>query len=87
MSTITPIQPRPVNVPQAPQSIGVKGPDKANPFTGYKDTDEVRLRANVMTGNQNPELTKALSRLDANIKSEAPPRDDVPRGYYLDILV
>jgi len=54
---------------------------------GYGATHEVKLRANVNQGNETPEQQIALKRLDRAMSAEAPPREDVPRGYYLDILV
>ncbi len=34
-----------------------------------------------------PEQTASLIRLDRTLASEQQPRTDVPRGYYLDIVV
>lgn len=55
--------------------------------SGYGATHEVKLRANVNQGNDSPEQRVALKRLDRAMSAELAPRDDVPRGYYLDILV
>ncbi|MBT4890229.1 MAG: hypothetical protein HON65_11825 [Rhodospirillales bacterium] len=78
MSTITPIVPRTGNIPATPSS---------NRATGYQGTHEVRVRANVMAGNETPAQQNAINRLNETLKADEAPRDDVPRGYYLDILV
>jgi len=44
-------------------------------------------RVNAGGFKDTPEQTAALIRLDRAIASEQPPRTDVPRGYYLDIVV
>jgi len=47
----------------------------------------VRLRANVIAGNDTPDQRNAINRLNNTLTTDEAPRDDVPRGYYLDILV
>jgi len=50
-------------------------------------THEVQLRANVMRGNDTPEQQIAVKKLDRALGAGEPPRTDVPRGYYLNIVV
>ncbi len=54
---------------------------------GYQATNEVRLRANVTAGNETPEQQVAINKLGRTLDSSETPRADVPRGYYLNILV
>lgn len=69
------------NISNPPTLTAVRRP------SGYGATHEVKLRANVNQGRETPEQQIALNRLDRAMSSEKAPRDDVPRGYYLDILV
>ncbi len=55
--------------------------------SNYGATHEVQLRANVSRGNDTPEQQIAVKRLDQALTTKEPPRTDVPRGYYLNILV
>ncbi|MCW8836356.1 MAG: hypothetical protein OQJ99_08330 [Rhodospirillales bacterium] len=55
--------------------------------SGYSFAEEVRKRANVTTSSEEPLNRKAIARLDRILESNAPPREDVPRGFYLNILV
>lgn len=54
---------------------------------GYQATTEVNNRANVSTGGQTPEEILALRKLGRELNASEAPRADVPRGFYLDILV
>lgn len=54
---------------------------------GYQATHEVKLRANVTAGNESPEQQIAINKLGRALNNSDAPRDDVPRGFYLDILV
>lgn len=54
---------------------------------GYQAANEVRLRANVTAGRESPEQQVAIRKLDGALNNSEPPRADVPRGFYLDILV
>ena len=53
---------------------------------GYQATNEVQLRANV-SGGRTPEEILASRKLSRELNSSEAPRQDVPRGYYLDIVV
>ncbi|NQV43253.1 MAG: hypothetical protein HQ501_00010 [Rhodospirillales bacterium] len=55
--------------------------------TNYGSTHEVQLRANVSRGNDTPEHQIAAKKLDRALSTSEPPRTDVPRGYYLNIVV
>ena len=55
--------------------------------TNYGTTHEVQLRANVSRGNDTPEQQVAVKKLDRALGTSEPPRTDVPRGYYLNIVV
>ena len=70
-----------VKLSNTPTLTAVKHP------SGYSATHEVKLRANINRGPETPEQQIALQRLDIAINSDTPPRDDVPRGYYLNIIV
>ncbi len=54
---------------------------------GYRDSREITLRANVSERRETPGNVKSLSRLHQALDSQRPLRNDVPRGYYLDIVV
>lgn len=54
---------------------------------GYDATREVRARARVLNEPDNERTRRALDRLDRILASDEPLRSDVPRGYYLDILI
>ncbi len=55
--------------------------------SNYGATHEVQLRANVIRGNDTPEQQIAVKKLDRALTTSEPPRTDVPRGYYLNIVV
>ena len=48
---------------------------------------EARLRAEVTESDDSPELKVALKRLDRVLNAGQPLRDQVPRGFYLNIRV
>ena len=53
----------------------------------YRDAREVTFRAKVTQSYDSPALSRALDRLDETLAAEQPLDRDVPRGYYLNILV
>lgn len=53
----------------------------------YREIEQVRRRATVIAGSESPEQRNAIDRLEQTLSANEPPRNDVPRGYYLDILV
>ena len=57
--------------------------------SGYQadSVREVKARANVTTQSASDQERAGLRRLNAALNNAEPLRDDVPRGYYLNILV
>jgi len=55
--------------------------------SNYGTTHEVQLRANVLRGTDTPEQQIAAKKLENALGAGKPPRTDVPRGYYLNIVV
>jgi len=68
--------------------IAGRAPQTTRP-SGYRaDTvRDVQTRANVLPQNESAEDRNNLRRLNASLSNEQPLRDDVPRGYYLNITV
>ena len=54
---------------------------------GYKIGREVKARASVSREVENTDNRRAMHRLDRFLSQDKPPREDVPRGFYLNILV
>jgi len=54
---------------------------------GYAQADDARNRAAITEQRPNDHERKALTRLDKVLDAKRPPRQDVPRGFYLDIRV
>ncbi|MBL6957356.1 MAG: hypothetical protein ISR52_00115 [Rhodospirillales bacterium] len=54
---------------------------------GYQAAREVTARASVTESNETPRNRKALDRLEQFMDAGKAPRDDVPRGFYLNIQV
>lgn len=72
------------------EAIGTNTPPLLNTVrrpSNYGATHEVQLRANVSRGNDTPEQQVAVKKLDRALSTSEPPRTDVPRGYYLNIVV
>ena len=67
----------------------VRGVRKASapPPKGYRDSEDVMLRANVLNEKESPAMVAALRRLDSALSNNQPLRGDVPRGFYLNIRV
>ncbi|MEO5337196.1 MAG: hypothetical protein H7841_09915 [Magnetospirillum sp. WYHS-4] len=55
--------------------------------SSLKTAREARSRAAVTQSDDSPALRGALGRLDRVLRGGAPPRTDVPRGYYVNIQV
>lgn len=53
----------------------------------YNEAREVSIRAQVSRKADSPGLQRALERLDTVLASEQPPSREVPRGFYVNILV
>jgi len=48
---------------------------------------DVQTRANVLPQNESAEERNNLRRLNSSLSNEQPLRNDVPRGFYLNITV
>ncbi len=55
--------------------------------SGYRAAREVQFRAAVSRLSETPQERKALSRLDRILEANRPLRDDVPRGFHINIRV
>ena len=54
---------------------------------GYRAAKEVEFQARVMEFAESLQFRRAMERLDKVTRGEGPLRDDVPRGYYLNIEI
>lgn len=54
---------------------------------GYREAREVEVRAAVTRPDESPQTRAALVRLDRLLSKGTPLREDVPRGFYLNIRV
>jgi hypothetical protein len=54
---------------------------------GYRASRDVRTRAAVSRSEETAHNRKALKRLDLILKTGRPLKDEVPRGYYLDLRI
>ncbi len=54
---------------------------------GYRASRDVRARAAVTRSDETARNRQALKRLDLILKTGRPLKDEVPRGYYLDLKV
>lgn len=57
------------------------------PLESYRDGQQVNARAAVTQYNTSRENQAAIDRLTALLTSDAPPRRDVPAGFYISIDV
>ncbi len=65
---------------QAPPLLGVR-------TQGYRQAREVETRAAVTEHRHSPQMQKALSKLERVLEPDQPLKSQVPRGFYLNILV
>jgi hypothetical protein len=71
----------PSNIPSlAPPLLGVRA-------QGYREAREVEARAAVTQHRDSPQVRKALADLDRVLEPDRPLKSQVPRGFYLNILV
>ncbi len=73
-----------------PPVTPVSGSARATPqraSTGYQAGREVERHAASAGSNDDPHLQKAIGRLQRILNSGEPLRDDVPRGYYLNVVI
>ncbi len=54
---------------------------------GYREAREVEARAAVTQHRDSPQVRKALVELDRILEPDRPLKSQVPRGFYLNILV
>ena len=64
-----------------------RGPVRQQAMTGYEASREVENRARVTRPMKDPELKSAVTRLKRDLEANTPLRQDVPRGYYLNVRV
>tara|TARA_A100000164_G_scaffold193391_1_gene171655 strand:- start:270 stop:521 length:252 start_codon:yes stop_codon:yes gene_type:complete len=64
-----------------------KGPIRQQALMGYAASREVENRTRVTQPMCDPEFKNAVMRLNRHITADAPLRQDVPRGYYLNVRV
>jgi hypothetical protein len=55
--------------------------------SSFAKAKDVQSRAAITDHKQSAQERRALKRLDDLLASSEVPRTDVPRGYYLDLLV
>ena len=53
----------------------------------YQSAREVEQQARVTKTADTPEFRRALDRLNRVLDEDKPLRDDVPRGYYLNLVI
>ena len=53
----------------------------------YRAARRVEAQARVSEFSESPEFRRALDRLNQIRAADVPLRDDVPRGYYLNIVI
>ena len=61
--------------------------DPSNRPRGYQAQREVSARASVSRFSESPQNRAALTRLDKILTADKPLRDDVPRGFYLNMKI
>lgn len=64
-----------------------RGPVRQQAMTGYEASREIENRARVTQPMNDPEFKNAVMRLNRDLEADAPLRQDVPRGYYLNVRV
>ena len=74
------------NLTQAEISAA-RGPIRQQAMTGYEASREIENRARVTLPMNDPEFKNAVMRLNRDLEANAPLRQDVPRGYYLNVRV
>jgi len=62
-------------------------PTSHNQKSTFASTKAVRERATVTDYKETLHEKRSIKKLDDLLASDVPPRNDVPRGYYFDILI
>jgi len=65
----------------------VRGGKRSAAPKGYAQAHEVSIRAGVLNEKESPQNKASLDRLYRVLNSGQPLRGDVPRGFYLNILL
>jgi hypothetical protein len=69
------------NIPSlVPPLLGVRA-------RGYRQSREVETRAAVTEHRDSPQMRRALAKLDRVLEPDQPLKSQVPRGFYLNIVV
>jgi hypothetical protein len=70
-----------------PATLSTSPISRTTPPSGYRGAQTVKNIANTLPKNITPDQEKALGQLNQSLSAEKPPRTDVPRGFYLNIVV
>ncbi len=70
-----------------PQITGLQTPVPKRASSGYQTAREIERQAAVTRRNDQPEFLRAVDRLNRILSADKPLRDDVPRGFHLNIQV
>ena len=74
-------------VSTSPVTQSASGGQRAKAPKGYALADEVSRRANVMSDQEHPQNEASRKRLKTALESGQPLRGDVPRGFYLNLII
>ncbi|MBT3989118.1 MAG: hypothetical protein HOG95_09560 [Rhodospirillaceae bacterium] len=71
----------------AVQPLKHSGQFRQQALSGYEASKEVDRQARITKPMDEPAFRRALDKLNQTLDNNKPLRDDVPRGYYLNIRV
>ncbi len=69
------------------QPLRYPGNFRKQALSGYEASKEVDRQARITKPMDEPAFRRALAKLDQSLDADKPLRDDVPRGFYLNIRV
>ena len=69
------------------QALMHSGQFRKQALSGYEASKEVDRQARITKPMDEPAFRRALAKLDQTLDSDRPFREDVPRGFYLNIRV
>ena len=69
------------------QPLRNSGQSRKQELSGYEASKEVDRQARITKPMDEPAFRRALAKLDQTLDADKPFRDDVPRGFYLNIRV
>jgi hypothetical protein len=75
------------NLSPSVQPLKNSGQIRQQALSGYEASKEVDRQARITKPMDEPEFRNALVKLNRNLDLNKPLRDDVPRGFYLNIRV